>query len=61
MRRSSSYAAIALAALTFAAAAAASLLHQSHNLDERIKSIALNGPPAESILEGGDNLMVVHS
>ena len=23
--------------------------------------IALNGPPAESILEGGDNLMVVHS
>lgn len=43
MRRSSRYAAAALAALTFAAAGAASLLHQSHELDERIVSVALNG------------------
>ncbi|HEV7641101.1 MAG TPA: alpha/beta hydrolase-fold protein [Gaiellaceae bacterium] len=43
MRRSSWYAAIALVALTSAAAAAASLLHQSHDLDERIVSVALSG------------------
>jgi enterochelin esterase-like enzyme len=44
MRRSSSWpAVIALAALTFAAAAAGSLFHQSRNLDERIISVALNG------------------
>ena len=43
MRRSYWYALVALAALTFAAAAAASLLHQSRFLDERITSVALNG------------------
>jgi S-formylglutathione hydrolase FrmB len=43
MRRSSWYAAVAVAALTFAATAAAHLLHQSHALDERITSVALNG------------------
>jgi S-formylglutathione hydrolase FrmB len=43
MRRSSWYAAAALAALTFAATAAAALLHQSRDLDERITSVALNG------------------
>jgi len=43
MRRSSWYAAAAVAALTFAATAAAHLLHQSHALDERITSVALNG------------------
>jgi enterochelin esterase-like enzyme len=43
MRRSSWYAAAALAALTFAATAAATLLHQNRTLDERITSVALNG------------------
>jgi S-formylglutathione hydrolase FrmB len=43
MRRSSWYAAVALAALSFAAAAAATLLHQSRDLDESITSVALNG------------------
>ncbi|MFL5964487.1 MAG: alpha/beta hydrolase [Gaiellaceae bacterium] len=41
MRRSW-YAAAAVAALAFAATAAATLLHQSHDLDERIRSVALN-------------------
>jgi enterochelin esterase-like enzyme len=43
MRPSFRYAVIGLAALTFVAAAAASLLHQSRDLDERIVSVALNG------------------
>ncbi|HEX4681024.1 MAG TPA: alpha/beta hydrolase-fold protein [Gaiellaceae bacterium] len=43
MRRSSWYAVVTVAALTFAAAAAAHLLHQSRSLDERIVSVALNG------------------
>ena len=43
MRRSSSQVAIALAALAFAAVAAASSFHQSRALDERIVSVALNG------------------
>ena len=43
MRRSSWYAAAALAALTFAATAAATMQHQSRYLDERITSVALNG------------------
>lgn len=43
MRRSSWYAAGALAALTFAATAAATMQHQSRYLDERITSVALNG------------------
>jgi enterochelin esterase-like enzyme len=37
------YAAAAVATLVFAATAAARLLHQSHDLDERITSVALNG------------------
>jgi enterochelin esterase-like enzyme len=37
------YAAAAVAMLFFAATAAAKLLHQSHDLDERITSVALNG------------------
>lgn len=43
MRRSSWYAAAAVASLAFAATAAATLLHQSRDLDERITSVALNG------------------
>jgi hypothetical protein len=43
MRRSSWAAGVTVAALTFAAAAAATLLRQSHDLDERITSVALNG------------------
>jgi putative tributyrin esterase len=43
VRRSSWYAAAALAALAFAAVAAASLLHESHDLDERFVSVALSG------------------
>jgi S-formylglutathione hydrolase FrmB len=42
MRRSW-YAAVAVAALAFAATAAAALLHQSRDLDEGITSVALNG------------------
>lgn len=42
MRRSL-YIAAGLTALTFAAAAAAMMLHQSRDLDERIRSVALNG------------------
>ena len=42
MRRSS-FAAVAVAALAFAATAAAMLLHQSRDLDEGITSVALNG------------------
>jgi enterochelin esterase-like enzyme len=41
--RRSSYAAVALTALSFAAAATATLQHQSRDLDERITSIALSG------------------
>jgi enterochelin esterase-like enzyme len=37
------YAAAAVAMLVFAATATARLLHQSHDLDERITSVALNG------------------
>jgi S-formylglutathione hydrolase FrmB len=37
------YVAAALATLLFAATAAARLLHQNHDLDERITSVALNG------------------
>jgi S-formylglutathione hydrolase FrmB len=43
MRRSPWYAAAAVTALTFAAAAAAALLHQSRDLDEKIRSVALKG------------------
>ena len=43
MRRSSRYVTVALAALICAAAAAASMQHESRNLDERIVSVALNG------------------
>jgi enterochelin esterase-like enzyme len=43
MRRPSWYAAVVLAALTFGATAAATLLQQSRDLDERISSVALNG------------------
>ncbi len=43
MRRSSAQVAIALTALAFATVAAASLLHQSRAVDERIVSVALNG------------------
>jgi S-formylglutathione hydrolase FrmB len=43
MRRSSWSAVIVLAALACAAAAAASLFHQTRDLDERIVSVALNG------------------
>jgi enterochelin esterase-like enzyme len=43
MRRSFWRAAVAVAALAFTAAAAAALLHQSRDLDERITSVALNG------------------
>ena len=43
MRRFSWYAAAALSALMFAATAAATLLHQSRSLDERITSVALGG------------------
>ena len=43
MRGSSSYAAVALAALIFIAATAASTLHQDRDLDARITSVALKG------------------
>jgi enterochelin esterase-like enzyme len=43
MRRSFRYAAVATVAFSFATAAAAALLHQSRDLDERITSVALNG------------------
>jgi S-formylglutathione hydrolase FrmB len=43
MGRSSWHAVIALAALSFAAGAAAGLLHESRDLDERIVSVALDG------------------
>ncbi len=43
MRRFSWYAAAALSALMFAATAAATLLHLSRSLDERITSVALGG------------------
>ena len=43
MRRSTAAAAVALTALSFAAVAAAALLHQTRDLDERITSVALNG------------------